>query len=123
MNANNEHFRNRLRSSYELAHLLRQMPNHCDLTASDAPADMRQQMEAAERHADNYSEILLDGLESLGRVMWSASGNDEWPIEQRDVGCIGNLISQLAVQLQFIDEFRSSVNYEIAQENERNARK
>lgn len=117
MNAENPHFQQRLRSAYELSHLLRKLPDHLDLSSGDAPAEMRQQMEAAERHADNYSEILLDGLESLGRVMWCAGENQDWPVAQHDVARLGTLISQLAVQLQFIDEFRTSVNYEIAQAN------
>jgi hypothetical protein len=123
MNAKNPHFQQRLRSAYELSHLLRKLPDHLDLTSGDAPAEMRQQMEAAERHADNYSEILLDGLESLGRVMWCAGENEDWPVEQHDVARLGTLISQLAVQLQFIDEFRTSVNYEFAQANGKDASK
>jgi hypothetical protein len=117
----NPHFQQRLRSAYELSHLLRKLPDHFDLASGGASAEMRQQMEAAETHADNYSEILLDGLESLGRVMWSAAENKDWPVEQQDVARLGTLISQLAVQLQFIDEFRTSVNYEIAQANEKDA--
>lgn len=115
----NPHFVGRLRPAYELSTLLRELPSTVDLTS----ADKRLQLEAAEKHAENYSVTLLDGLESLGRVMWIAGENKDWPVEQHDVARMGDLISQLAIQLQFLGEFRTGANYELAQAEMKESRK
>jgi hypothetical protein len=119
MNHSNPHFTGRQRSAYELGTLLRNLPNTVDLTA----VDKRQQLEAAEKHAENYSEVLLDGLESLGRVMWSAAENEDWPVSQRDIGRLGTMISQLAIQLQFLENFRAEAGHDLAEVDKKGARK
>jgi hypothetical protein len=115
----NSHFMNRLRSAYELSKLLRDLP----ITRDVPDADTRLQLEAADRHADNYGEILLDGLESLGHVMFSAANNEAWPVEQHDMAALGEMISQMSVQLQFISEFRDSVRNRIEDANKKGGRK
>lgn len=122
MIAKNPHFQQRERSAFQLGHLLRDLPASLDLTAGGNAADMTLRLEAAERHAENYGEILLDGIESLGRVMWSAGENEEWPVAQRDVARIGALISQLAIQLQFLDEFRASANDRLNETSQKGGR-
>jgi hypothetical protein len=119
MSHSNPHFTGRQRSAYELSTLLRELPTSLDLTS----ADKRQQLEAASKHAENYGEVLLDGLESLGRVMWSAAENADWPVEQNDVARMGTLVSQLAIQLQFLHDFRESANFDLAEAEKKAARK
>ena len=106
----NPMLKNTERSSYELAYLLRNLPRH--LTSQPLTAEQKQMTVAAERQASNYHDVLAHGVEAIGRLMWTASGNKASEIDARDVGRLGVLISELAVQLQFLDEFRGSVqNY------------
>lgn len=119
MIADNPHFMHRQRSAYELSELLRGLPKTPDLT----DAETRLKVEAAERHADNYGEILLDGLEALGRVMWSASENTAWPVDQHDMARLGQMISQMAIQIQFISEFRDFTRDRLQEADKKGARK
>lgn len=119
MNRDNPHFTNRQRAPYQLGHLLRDLPRTPDLTDSDT----RLKLEAAESHAENYSGVLLSGLESLGRVLFIAGENEQWDVEQYDVCRIGALISELSIQLQFLDEFRISVINRITEADQKGARK
>ena len=119
MSAKNPHFKQLDRSAFELGMLLRGLPSKLDLTDTDT----RLQLEAADRHADNYYTTMLDGLESMGRLMWSACENEQWPVERSDMARIGNMISQIAVQVQFLDEFRESVRDRIDEAEKKGARK
>lgn len=119
MSANNPHFRNLQRPAYELATLLRGLPTTPDLTSGDT----RMQLEAADRHAGNYYDTMLGGLEAMGRVIWSACENEQWPVDYSDMARVGNMISQIAVQIQFLDEFRESVRERIDEADKKGARK
>lgn len=105
MSADNPHFKHVERSAFEFSRLLRSLSTNPDLTS----ADERLKFEAAECHAEHYHEAMLSGLESLGRVMFSACERGEWPVAQRDMSRLGAMITQIAVQVQFLDEFRHSV--------------
>lgn len=107
MSQSNPFLNNPERASYELAYLLRELPRH--LTLEPLTADQVQMVDAAEQQAYNYGDALTHGLEAIGRVMWTASDNEQNEISRRDIGHIGVLVSELAVQIQFLSEFRSSV--------------
>jgi hypothetical protein len=107
MSQSNPFLNNPERASYELAYLLRELPRH--LTREPLTDEQVQMMDAAEMQACNYGDALTHGLEAIGRVMWTASANEENEISARDIGHIGVLVSELAVQIQFLSEFRSAV--------------
>lgn len=96
------------RAPYELGFLLRTLPRH--LSVAELTAEKIDQVDAASQHADIVVGTLLDGLESMGRLMWSASCNEENPVDAEDLGNLGQLVSSLAVQLQFLNDFRSDAN-------------
>lgn len=97
------------RASYEFGRLLRSLPDTLDPPSASITDDQRKQLTAADCHAAEYINTLLNGLESMGRVIYSASLNTRQTLELRDVAQTGLLITELAVQLQFLDEFRSTV--------------
>lgn len=107
MSTTNNVFKFPERASYELGHLLRALPQH--LAGSDLTEHQQLEIEAADLHALNASGILLHGLQSLGRVMWSASVNEKFPVDAEDYGKVCLLVTEVALQLQFLDEFRQSV--------------
>lgn len=100
-------FKHPERSAYELGHLLRKLPAH--LHREELTDQQHLEVEAADLHALNSSGTLLHGLQSLGRVMWSASVNEAYPVDAADYGKVGVLVTEIALQLQFLDEFRQSV--------------
>lgn len=97
------------RAPYELARLLRALPDSLDLPATAITDEQRKQLTAADCHAAEYTNTLLNGIESMGRVIYSASLNTRQTLELRDVAQVGLLVTELAVQLQFLDDFRSAV--------------
>lgn len=119
----NPHFKNRDRAPSELGRLLCNLPAHIDLTTDPSAAETQLQLEAAVRHAENYTDVLLDGLVSMGRVLFSAGDNKAWPVEQHDVSRLGALIAEIGIQIQFLENFRTSSNDRIEEANKKGARK
>lgn len=97
------HFAHPERGPYELGRLLRSLPTH--LHAADLTAAQADMAEAAAIHASNCKDTLLSGLESLGCVIWSAAQNKVQSVDLVDFANVGMLVTQLAVQLQFLTEF------------------
>lgn len=114
MSHDNPHFRNVERASYELAYLLRELPRH--FKTHSLTADQQQMIEAADKHAANYTSTLLHGLQSLGRVAWCAGVNEDQQVDADDLANVGLLVTEIALQLQFIGDFRGQVN-ELAMHN------
>lgn len=111
----NSYFNNPERASHEFGYLLRDIPQNLRDSLSDA---QRLKLEAAELHALNATGTLLRGLQSVGYVMWSASQNEEAEIEAQHFGNVGLLVSEVALQLQVLDEFRQQVSqYELRNAN------
>lgn len=109
------------RASYELPRLLRGLPQR--LHGAPLNAEQLEQIDAAEKHAWNSSLILLDGLQSLGRVMWSAGVNETSPPGVGDCARVGMLVTEIALQLEFMNDFRAEVvdhNLRIAESGARN---
>ena len=104
------------RAPYELGRLLRGLPRH--LHGASLDAEQLEQIEAANKHAQNSTLILLDGLQSLGRVMFAAGANEDSPAHVGDCARVGMLVTEIALQLEFLNDFRE----EVAEHNRRNAR-
>ena len=102
--SHSDHFQHIERAPFELGRLLRALPRY--LSDPELTDEQRDMAAAAANHANNYSASLLSGLESLGRVLWSAALNAEQQVDNRDFAGVGQLVSALAVQLQYLDDFR-----------------
>ena len=102
------------RAPYELGRLLRGLPRH--LNGASFDAEQLEQIEAAKKHAWNSTLTLLDGLQSLGRVMWAAGVNEDFPAHVGDCARVGMLVTEIALQLELLTDFRE----EVAEHNRRN---
>ena len=119
MSQSNSAFVNRERAAFEFASLLRQLPEY--LHGVSLSNMQLEQIQAADKHAENTSVALFDGLQSLGRVLWSAGVNSEFPPEVGDYARVGTLVTEIALQLQFLIDFREEVaehNLRIALQNQ-----
>jgi len=105
------------RAAYELGDMLRNLP--AQLHGASLNAEKLEQVQAADRHAMNSTVILLDGLQSLGRVMYSACLSEATAPDVADYGRIGMMVTEIALQLEFMNDFR----HEVAEHNVRTARK
>ena len=108
MSDQNVYHDNFVRAPYELGRLLRSLPHSLDLPTASITDEQHKQFVAADCHAAEYTNTLLNGLESMGRVIYSASLNTRQTLESQDVAQVGLLVTEIAVQLQFLDEFRSA---------------
>ena len=103
MSLANPHFNLIERAPYELAHLLENLPpQHAHDKLS---SDERLMLDAAASHAANYGETLLDGIEAIGHLLFSAATNEGFPLSQGTAAHIGTLLSALAVQAQYLKAF------------------
>ena len=109
MTYSNPHFQHEDRSPYEFCTLLRSLPESLDIATTAITDEQHEKMLAADQHAGTYIGTLLNGLESLGRTLHSASSNVRTPLSLADAAQVGSLVSELAVQLQFLDDFRAAV--------------
>lgn len=109
------------RAPYEFARLLRGLPQY--LHGASLNTEQLEQLEAADKHAWNSSLTLLDGLQSLGRVLWAAGANEASAPDVGDCGRVGMLVTEIALQLEYMNEFRQEVaehNVRIAESGARN---
>lgn len=105
----NPHFMQSERAPYEFCKLLRSLPAALDLATEPITDEQHDQMMAADKHAANYTSTLLNGLEAVGRTLNSAATNTRVPLDLADAAQMGTLISELVMQLQFLDDFRTTV--------------
>jgi len=110
-------FQHSERAAYELGDLLRNLP--AQLHGASLNAEKLEQVQAADTHAMNSTVILLDGLQSLGRVMYSACLSGDAAPDITDCARVGMLVTEIALQLEFMNDFR----HEVAEHNVRTARK
>lgn len=106
MSHTNPHFNHEERSPYEFCNLLRALPVSIDIATTSITDEQHNQLLAATEHAANYASTLLNGLESMGRVLYSAAQNTRTPLGLSDAAQVGSLIAELAMQLQYLDDFR-----------------
>jgi len=114
MSLSNPHFNLIERAPYELAHLLENLPpqhDHGQLTS-----DERLMLRAASDHAANYNETLLDGIEAIGHLLFSAATNKGFPLSQGTAANIGTLLSALAVQAQYLKAFSAGAESTLARQ-------
>lgn len=105
----NPHLRFTERAPYELGRLLVQISP--DASSSKKQTDETYLIaDATSTHASNGIDALMQGLEGIGRLLFSAADNDDCPVDTSTVGYIGTLITHLAVELQHLYEIESNMD-------------
>ena len=103
MSTPNPHFNQIERAPYELGHLFRKLPY--DFPADQAmPSDQRQQVEAVISHAWNANYTLMNGIEAIGQLLFTAANSKGNPTDASVFADIGTLIKHLAVEAHFLQE-------------------
>jgi hypothetical protein len=97
------HFKNIDRPAYELPWLLNHLPME-RLTSSPLTSDERLIAEAAETHANNANSTLMNGIEAIGHLLFSAATNHDHPIDPIQVVGLAGLLTHLAVEAQYLQE-------------------
>lgn len=114
MSLANPHFKLVERAPSELAHLLENLPPQ--RAGAKLTDDERLMINAAVDHAANYNHTLLDGIEALGHLLFSAATNENFPIERSVAASIGTLLSALAVQAQYLQDFTAGADSTLARQ-------
>lgn len=109
MIANNPLFKHVDRAAYELPDLLKQL-GEVDCS-KPVPQEQMHMVSAVAQHARNAQNTLLDGLESLGRLMTVAGLNDEYTLAGDDVAKLGSLLTHIAVEAEFLRFTESEMSY------------
>lgn len=121
LNHPNPAFKHTERASYELGFLLRSLPRY--LHGTPLKTEQLQEIEAADIHAVNCRNTLLDGLQSLGRVLWAAGVNEAFPADVGDCARVGMLVTEIALQIEFLNDFREDVAQHNLRTDQQAARK
>jgi hypothetical protein len=99
----NRHFARIERAPYEIGRLLKKLP--VDFSAHEPlTPDNRLIAEAAQQHASNANDTLMRGLEAIGDVVSMAGGNQDGEVSQVSLMRLGELITHLSVEAQFMQE-------------------
>ena len=97
----NPHYKNSDRPAYELPYLLGDLSRGS--FAGPLSEDQVFLADAAQSHAYNANEALMRGIESLGHLLFIASGS-EGGLSSRHLGNLGELIQHLAVDAQHLQD-------------------
>lgn len=112
---NNPAFKNVERPAYELPTLLK---NLGDISVTvPMTAEQRNLADAAETHATNALSTLLDGIESVGRLL-TQLGVAGVALDSGEAIRIGNLFAYLAVESQLMVDVQSDMESTLRQDSE-----
>lgn len=100
------------RPSYELPKLLKALDAETSRN-DDMTEDQRDQAEDIETHAINLLDVIGDGIEAIGKALFSCGANTEWPLDARAISSIGALIQHLAVEQQYLRYVESDMHTRI----------
>lgn len=106
MRIENPEFKHVSRPAYEIPRLLGRLGD-VD-RAAPLSHEQRNIAKAAEAHAYNSNERLMCCIESLGRLLRTASMS-EGGVENYDLGNIGDLLTHLAVEAQHLQGVESDM--------------
>lgn len=104
----NPHFDRISRAPYEIGHLLKKLPVGFSAYAPLTP-DTRLIAEAAQTHASNANDTLMRGLEAIGDVVSVAGANQDGQLSELSLMRLGELITHLSVEAQFLQELDWSI--------------
>ena len=116
----NPAFNNVGRAPYELGYLVKNIGEiGMDAVLTDR---QRNQVAAAVTHAQNSTETLLSGLESIGK-MFALIGPLEERVDGDVVTNMGELIAHLAVEVQYVRDVEDEMSGILTRDNVANAKK
>lgn len=116
----NPAFNNVGRAPYELGYLVKNIGEIAvDAVLTEA---QRNQVGAAVTHAQNSTETLLDGLESIGKMLALIGPLDE-RVDGDVVTNIGELIAHLAVEVQYVRDVEDEMSGILTRDKAANAKK
>jgi hypothetical protein len=110
MSASNPFYRNGERAPAELIDLLEKLPANFE-TAAALTADQLQMISAADLHATNYNHALINGIEAIGQLLFTAATSNNGAVDATVLGNTGCLLSTMAVQVQYLSELRGGIHY------------
>jgi len=109
MSADNPELKNIDRPGYELPSLLQRFVGASYFTP--LTPEQRQIAGAIQAHAYNQQDTIVSGIGSIGQLLYMAGENDEG-LDSQHLRNIGLLISDLAVQLEHLNDVGLSMeNY------------
>lgn len=108
----NPHFGHIERAPAEICNLLQQIPQGYIGRAEkkNLSMDEIQLLDAARKHCQNHSQTLLDGLEALGSMLFSAADNKDFPPTEGDLMKLASLIQALSIEARCLQDYGSSFN-------------
>lgn len=124
MSADNPFLVHLARPAYELPRLLTSIHHIFNHISYNEPLtkDEILKCEAAKAHAANSQNTIAHGIESIGQLLYLA-GNSEDGLDPRHLCRIGELVTDLGVQMQHLHDVESDIVYVIARDLERSAKK
>jgi hypothetical protein len=116
----NPAFNNVGRAPYELGYLVKNIGEiSMDAALTD---DQRNKVEAAVTHAQNSTETLLSGLESIGKMLALIGPLDE-RVDGDVVTNIGELIAHMAVEIQYVRDVEDEMTGILSRDKAASAKK
>jgi hypothetical protein len=116
----NPAFNNVGRAPYELGYLVKNIGEiGTDAVLTDS---QRSQVGAAVTHAQNSTETLLSGLESIGKML-ALIGPLEERVDGDVVTNIGELIAHLAVEVQYVRDVEDEMSGILSRDKAASAKK
>jgi hypothetical protein len=113
-------FNNVGRAPYELGYLVKNIGEiSMDVELTD---DLRNKVSAAFTHAQNSTETLLSGLESLGKMLALIGPLDE-RVDGDVVTNIGELIAHMAVEVQYVRDVEDEMTGILSRDKAASAKK
>lgn len=107
MSARNPHLNNVERAPYEVLSLVTKLgETRLDRSMTD---DQRQMAEAIAQHTLNATDVILSGIDAIGRILSCAVLNEQWQPSMTNLNDLGALISHLAVEAQAMHETRNDI--------------
>lgn len=117
---NNPAFNSVGRAPYELGYLVKSIGEiSMDAVLTD---DQRNKVSAAVNHAQNSTETLLGGLESIGRMMALIGPLDD-RLDGDVVTNMGELIAHMAVEVQYVRDVEDEMRGILKRDKEKTAAK
>ena len=91
------------RAAYQIPHLLSRLPEHFSAQAPLAEKH-RPVAESAAHHASNANDTLIHGLAAIGHILMQAGLNVDGGVSGSHLARLGDLITHLAVEVEFLHE-------------------
>lgn len=103
----NPEFFNTERAPYELPKLIARLG--VPQLGTPLTLEQTQIAQAIEKHIDNATDTILNGIEAVGRALACSAQNPNWQLSTINLSDIGTLIAHLAVEAQSLHEIGGDI--------------